>query len=72
MAMSTCPKCNNHTFEVQIAEPIGSAYKLLFVQCAACGAVVGVMDALNIGALLEMQGAAIKKIARAVNTSVNL
>jgi uncharacterized Zn finger protein len=53
MALSTCPKCNNHTFEIVENSPSKSAYKLLFVQCTSCGAVVGVMDYYNIGARIN-------------------
>lgn len=49
MAWSTCPKCDNHSFELVEDTPIGSAFKLMFVQCTSCGAVVGVMDYYNIG-----------------------
>lgn len=72
MTTSTCPKCENHTFEVKSAEPRGSNFVLFFVQCAICGAVVGVLEANNIGALLIKQNEAIKRIARATNTSVDL
>lgn len=53
MATSTCIKCGNHTFEMKDAEPKDTAYKLLFVQCSACGGVVGVMEYSNIGATLH-------------------
>lgn len=52
--------------------PSGSAYKLNFVQCASCGAVVGVLDWYNIGSMLEKQNKAIKAIAAQMNISVNL
>jgi Fe2+ or Zn2+ uptake regulation protein len=35
------------------AEPTGSKYKVMFVQCSSCGAVVGVVDYYNIPGLLE-------------------
>jgi predicted nucleic-acid-binding Zn-ribbon protein len=44
MAISTCPKCSNHSFEVQEFTPTRSNYKFLFVQCSSCGVVIGVMD----------------------------
>lgn len=72
MASSSCPKCGNHTFEVQQVEPIRSAYKLMFVQCTSCGGVIGVLDFFNIGAKLTKQDEALKKIARALNISVDL
>lgn len=50
VATSTCPKCDSHRFEVKLLEPIGAQYKFHAVQCAACGAVVGVTEYFNIGA----------------------
>lgn len=62
MAMSTCVKCGNHTFEVKEAEPVNSKFKLMFVQCSGCGGVVGVMDYFNIGYF-------VKKIAEKLGVS---
>ena len=53
MAVSTCPKCESTVFEIKEHEPRGSSFKYGFVQCAACGAVVGVMDFFNIGGMLQ-------------------
>lgn len=53
MAMSKCIKCDSHRFEIKEYEPVGSAYKLMFVQCSSCGGVVGVTDYYNIGTLLH-------------------
>lgn len=52
MARSTCPKCDNTRFEVKVVTPNGSNFKLQFVQCSVCGAVVGVLERLNLGSLL--------------------
>jgi len=54
MAASTCPKCGNSFFETVEKEPRNSNFKLLFVQCSSCGAVVGVMDFWNIGQLIHV------------------
>jgi len=35
------------------AEPNTSNFKVLFIQCAACGGVAGVMDFYNIGQLIH-------------------
>ena len=72
MAVSSCPKCGGNRFEVKEAEPTGSAYVLAFVQCSACGTVVGVMDYANIGNVLVNHGKALKKIAAALRTSVDV
>lgn len=53
MAFSKCVKCENTYFEIVEKEPINSNYKLLFVQCSSCGAVVGAMDYYNIGSRLN-------------------
>jgi hypothetical protein len=54
MALSTCPKpgCGSHIFEVVGAEPHNSRFKLLFVQCIACGTVVGTQPYRNTNSLI--------------------
>lgn len=49
MATSRCIKCDNSSFEIVESTPRRSAFKLMFVQCTACGGVVGVLDFYNIG-----------------------
>jgi hypothetical protein len=44
MAKSACVRCQNQTFELQEPAVGGSQHKLMFVQCAACGAPAGVVD----------------------------
>ncbi|MGU7844119.1 hypothetical protein ACV22V_32285 [Burkholderia sp. AW33-5] len=53
MATSTCPKCDNTSFETKTISPYGSNFKVNTVQCRSCGAVVGVMDYYNTAVLLE-------------------
>jgi len=72
MALSSCPKCGNHLFEVQTVEPMHSNYKLNCVQCSSCGTVVGALEYLNLGAHILKQNTAIKRIASALNVSVDL
>ncbi len=57
MAMSTCGKCGGHSFTLTTTEPVGSAVKWHFVQCAKCGVPAGVVDYYTNGAILT----AIKK-----------
>ena len=52
MAMSSCPKCEDHRFEMKESSPTGSEFKIMFIQCASCGTVVGVTDFYNIPSLL--------------------
>lgn len=49
MATSKCPCCGRTQFEMKEAEIKYSRFKLMFIQCASCGAVVGTMDFYNIG-----------------------
>jgi uncharacterized Zn finger protein len=52
MAQSSCPKCGRTSFEVAETMPLNVDYKLLFVQCASCGAVIGAVDLYNIAFLV--------------------
>lgn len=52
MAISTCIKCNGTNFEMVEKEPLGSNFKILFIQCTLCGGVVGTMEYFSIGAKL--------------------
>lgn len=50
MAESKCPRCDSRHFEVVHANNLqGTNRTILFVQCANCGSVVGVLDFINIG-----------------------
>ena len=54
MGTSTCPKCGNTSFECVEAlnvQHLGPEHN--FIQCAACGAVVGVLERQNIGVRLN-------------------
>ena len=53
MASSTCVKCGGNSFENKEVEPKGSNYKLTFIQCSNCGGVIGAMDYLNLGSMLQ-------------------
>ena len=54
MAQSRCIKCGGSQFEVVHANNLeGTTRAVLFVQCADCGAVVGVLDFLNISVKAE-------------------
>jgi hypothetical protein len=46
MAVSACAKCGEQDrFEIVLKDSMpGSPCKIAFVQCARCGAVVGVLD----------------------------
>ena len=54
MVQSRCVKCDSSHFEVVHANNLeGSTRPILFVQCADCGSVVGVLDFLNISVKAE-------------------
>jgi excinuclease UvrABC ATPase subunit len=64
MAMSSCPHCKGHTFEVQENSPQKSTFKQMFIQCTACGTVVGVTEYFNVGSLVTDQQKAIDGLAK--------
>ena len=50
MAQSKCPGCGATRFEMVHANNLeGAGRSVLFVQCAECGIVVGVLDFVNFG-----------------------
>jgi uncharacterized Zn finger protein len=53
MALSKCPSCDNHYFELVLAEPGDSLVKMHYIQCSACGTVVGVTDYYDTASYLE-------------------
>lgn len=63
MAYSTCPKCDNQSFEMVELNPTDSNYTVMAVQCDDCGAVVGVMNYLNNNAMIEMIAEMIEELA---------
>jgi hypothetical protein len=55
MAVSTCIKCDGHSFELALFTPLGESHKLTMVQCANCGTPVGVTDAGSRAAIEALQ-----------------
>jgi hypothetical protein len=43
MAVSKCGSCNGTQFETKVASPAGTSHEIAFVQCASCGAAVGIV-----------------------------
>ena len=67
MAVSTCAKCNGHSFELALLTPVGETRKLTLVQCSACGMAVGALDPSTgpqIEALKSQVAAIDQKLAR--------
>ena len=52
MAVSSCPKCGNHTFEAVQNEPKNSNFQLWFIQCSSCGCVVGTHENVLISSMI--------------------
>lgn len=52
MATSKCPACPSTSFEMIEATIDGAKYKNKFIQCARCGAVVGVLTGKDAGVLV--------------------
>jgi transcription elongation factor Elf1 len=44
MAISTCPRCGGHSFELALFTPLGASDKRASVQCSGCGTPIGVLD----------------------------
>jgi predicted nucleic-acid-binding Zn-ribbon protein len=53
MAISRCVSCKGTSFEISEANVSGTRFKLNFVQCALCGAVVGVTEFYNSGSIVK-------------------
>ena len=53
MPQSKCPSCSGTRFETTVNEPRGSKVKVVFVQCAGCGTVVGTTDFYQMPRLLK-------------------
>jgi uncharacterized Zn finger protein len=55
MPASICPKCSTKVFEMVEKDDVkNSNFKMMFIQCANCGTVVGVTDYFNVGQMLRM------------------
>ncbi len=71
MVTTKC-RCGNSSFKLTLKEPTNANFVLNFVHCTKCGIAVGVLDNMNIGAMLLQQNAAIKKIADHLGVPVGL
>ena len=66
MATAACARCQNQSFELQEAKVGDSQHKLMFVQCAACGAPAGVLDG-HVTALLQEQDLRLKTLQQQIS-----
>lgn len=65
MAIAACARCQNQSFELQEAEISGARHRMMFVQCAACGAPTGLVDS-HTATLLQEQDARIKELQQQI------
>lgn len=62
MAMSTCVKCGNHSFEIVQKDLVGSRFKMNLVQCNSCGGVVGVTSYYDPGVTANLVKEQVEKL----------
>lgn len=70
MAASKCPRCKRGVFEAVAYKPINLTIPVIFIQCAHCGTVVGVMHETDFDAELVKIKEALVKIAQSVGVSL--
>jgi hypothetical protein len=73
MALSKCVACNSRSFEVVVTTLPNYDYKVKFIQCAACGGVVGTETYFDAGILakeIQKDLAALKQQVAEVNSRV--
>jgi len=59
MAIPACARCQNQSFELQEVKISGARHRVMFVQCASCGAPVDLVDS-HAATLLQEQDLRIK------------
>ncbi|MEW6183817.1 MAG: hypothetical protein AB1500_11720 [Bacillota bacterium] len=65
MALSACPNCHKIEFEIAESDTLsggGYSTKVWFVQCSACGTVLGVIDYFNLTHRIREVEAKVDKI----------
>ena len=65
--MSKCGKCNSFSFELVEQAPVGSNYKLFFVQCSLCKVPIGVLEYFNSGAEIGKVDKRIQSLERKID-----
>lgn len=50
--MPSCPKCGNHTFEIQEIKVRAANFRTNVINCTSCGAIVGVQEFFNVSNLV--------------------
>lgn len=68
MALSKCGSCNGGFFQLVEKEPSGSNFKVMFVQCSACGVPIGVMDYFDTHTQIQKLDKRLNNLQSAVDT----
>ena len=66
MATSKCPSCGSTSFEVVEKDLPNFKYKMLFIQCAPCGSVVGTTTYFDAGMLAKQNQKAMEELKKEV------
>ncbi|WP_072036624.1 hypothetical protein [Leclercia adecarboxylata] len=53
MATTTCPKCPSTRFEAKETPVAGSNFRIIFIQCASCGAAISTTEFLHTNTLIK-------------------
>lgn len=53
MATTKCPKCDSTRFEMKEHPVANSNFRIMFIQCASCGAAVSTTEFLNTNSLIR-------------------
>ncbi len=69
MATSTCGKCDGKKFEAVVGEPANFTGKVVFIECASCGTVVGTADYVNMNGPINETHQLVKAIAEHLEVS---
>ena len=64
MAVSSCPKCVGHFFEIVENSPKNGTFKSLFIQCSSCGTVVGTTTYYDAGHISNQNQEKIKLLSQ--------
>lgn len=60
MATTTCPKCPSTRFEAKETKVDASNYRIIFIQCASCGAAISTTSAIHTNSLIRQLAAKLK------------
>lgn len=68
MVLSKCGSCGGNSFGIAEQIPLGTQFKILFVQCNACGVPIGVTTASNVNKQINDLNARMDKLDSLIKT----